>query len=187
MQLSICHHFRAPLASVLATLEQPSYAAHLAREHSFFADIEVLSVRRAGSRFERVVRYRARPFITRLGLFSLPASWFVWVEHSQFDYATGLLTFDNVPELESVRTKMQNRGRMLFRAQHDEHGVPLTTRESTFELAFDVPLAYRALRELALSTVARQLTASLDEEAKLLARWVAQEGAQTDPELALTA
>ena len=92
MKLCLSHRFDAPLESVLGTLSNPDYATHLAQSHSFFADVRVLSLSHSPGLIERSVRYRAQPFISRLGIFSLPASWFVWVEQSRFDLARGLLT-----------------------------------------------------------------------------------------------
>jgi hypothetical protein len=174
VKLRLSHRFFAPMDAVVSALASAEYAAHLAAQHSFFADIRVLSLRESADAVERELRYRARPFITRLGVFSLPASWFVWVEQSRFDLRRGLLTFENVPEVESVRGKLINRGTMQFRTQLDEAGRVLTTRESCFELAFQVPAVYRPLAELGLTMVARQLESSLDEEARLLSGWLAR-------------
>ena len=170
MDIERTHSFDAPLARVLATLASADYARHLAASHSFFAAIEPLSVERTEHAVRRVVRYRARPFLRRLGPFSVPASWFVWIERSELDLASGRLTFDNVPELPSVRDKVVNRGTMLFRAREGEQprGAE-TVRTARFEIDFDVAPMMRPLAEMALSMVARTLTASLDEEARLLA------------------
>jgi hypothetical protein len=118
------------------------------------------------------VRYRARPFIARLGVFSLPAAWFVWVEQSSFDRSAGVLRFENVPELTSVRTKVINRGTMSFHAERRADGSWLTTRDADFEIDLCVGAMYRPLAELALSMIRRQLESSLDEEARLLTAWL---------------
>lgn len=178
MKLCLSHRFDAPVARVMRTLSSAQYATHLAAHHSFFHEIEVLRRRESAGVVERSVRYRARPFITRLGVFSLPATWFSWVEQSRFDLKAGLLSFDNVPEVESVRAKLVNRGSMQFDAQVDARGHEHTRRTATFELAFDVPALYRPLAELGLALVARQLESSLDEEAALLAAWLAENAAQ---------
>ncbi|MDB4990957.1 MAG: hypothetical protein JWN04_6135 [Myxococcaceae bacterium] len=172
MKLCLSHQFDAPLESVLGTLSSADYASHLAQSHSFFADVRVLSLSHSPGLIERSVRYRARPFITRLGVFSLPASWFVWVEQSRIDLRSGLLTFENVPEVESVRDKLINRGSMQFRTACDADGKPVTVRQASFEVAFQVPQLYRSLAALALTMVRRQLESSLDEEARLLRAWL---------------
>lgn len=178
MKLCLSHRFDAPVAQVMRTLASAEYATHLAAHHSFFDAIDVLRTRESAGVVDRSVRYRARPFITRLGVFSLPATWFSWIEESRFDLSAGLLSFDNVPEVESVRAKLLNRGAMHFEAQVDARGHEHTRRTSTFELAFTVPALYRPLAELGLSLVARQLESSLDEEATLLAAWLAENTAQ---------
>jgi hypothetical protein len=165
--MEIVHHFDAPRAAVIEALACPHYAAHLAASHSFFTHIEPVSRVDAEAGWERRVRYRARPFIARLGMFSLPAEWFAWEECSRYEHATGLLTFENLPLLASVRDKVINRGAMEFR----EHGHG-TVREARFELDFRVAAMYRPLKELALGMVRRQLVAALDEEADLLTRWL---------------
>jgi hypothetical protein len=168
MELVVQHRFEAPLAAVVEALACPRYAAHLAASHSFFAQIELISHQEGELGWQRRVHYRARPFIARLGLFSLPAEWFAWEEHSV--YERGSLRFENVPLLASVRDKVVNRGAMQFR----EHGCG-TLREARFEIDFRVPAMYRPLKELALGMVRRQLVASLDEEASLLAGWLGQD------------
>lgn len=175
MELCLSHRFHAPLESVLGALASSEYAAHLALQHSFFAEIRVLARREQAGVVERSVRYRAQPFISRLGIFSLPPSWFVWVEQSRFDLARGLLTFENVPEVESVRGKLTNRGSMQFHSQRDANGALVTLREARFEIAFQVPALYRPLADLGLSMVKRQLESSLDEEARLLSGWLSGE------------
>jgi hypothetical protein len=171
MKLVIRHDFAAPLELVVATLACPHYTAHLARTHSFFEQIELLSRQDGESHWQRRMRYRARPFIARLGVFSLPAAWFAWVEHARYEHASGVLAFDNVPLLESVRGRVINRGTMQFTRQTGR-----TVREARFEIDFKVPPIYRPLKEMALAMVRRQLTRSLDEEAALLAGWLSQNG-----------
>ncbi|MDB4974519.1 MAG: hypothetical protein JWN48_2860 [Myxococcaceae bacterium] len=172
MQICLSHRFEAPVEAVVRALASAQYAAHLGERHSFFADIRVLESRERERVIERSVRYRAQPFITRLGVFSLPPSWFVWVEQSRIDLERGLLEFENVPEVASVRGKLINRGAMQFRAQLDEAGNLFTLREARFEVAFEVAPLLRPLADAALSLVARQLVSSLDEEARLLRAWL---------------
>lgn len=178
MKLCLSHRFRAPVTRVMRALSSADYASHLVAHHSFFDAIEVLARRESAGVVERSVRYRARPFIARLGIFSLPADWFSWVEHSRFDLTRGLLTFENVPEVQSVREKLTNRGSMKFQRELDAHGRELTLRASSFEIAFEVPALYRPLAELGLSRVARQLESSLAEEAGLLDAWLTLRAAQ---------
>jgi len=179
MKLRIEHVFQAPLGEVVAALASSEYAAHLSEQHSFFADIRVLSRRECEHEVQRTVRYRAEPFIARLGMFSLPAEWFVWIEQSSFDLQRGLLSFDNVPEVASVRDKVVNRGTMRFSAEQREDGAWFTTRTSEFEIDFLVPALVRPLAELGLTMVRRQLEGSLDEEALLLEAWLARAPGQS--------
>jgi hypothetical protein len=175
MELVIQHRFAAPRDLLVETLACPAYTAHLASAHSFFAHIEPVAQHEDASCWRRRVQYRARPFIARLGVFSLPAEWFAWEEHSRYERASGLLTFENVPLLESVRDKVVNRGAMHFR--EDARG---TLREARFEIDFQVASMYRPLKEMALGMVRRQLIGSLDEEAALLAGWLARARDQRD-------
>jgi len=172
MLLRLSHRFEAPVESVIDALSSREYAAQLAAAHSFFAQIDVLSRADHGDVVIRTVRYRARPFIARLGVFSLPAEWFVWLEQSSFDRKRGVLRFENVPELASVRDRVINRGTMSFHAQRRSDGSWLTTRDADFEIDLTVGPLYRPLAELALSLMRRQLESSLDEEARLLSAWL---------------
>lgn len=162
----------APRERVVAALACPHYAAHLARGHSFFAHIEPLSHEEDDAGWQRQERYHGRPFIARLGVFSLPAAWFTWIEHSRYDRARGELTIANVPLLEGARDKLINRGLMRFHAQPDA-----TVREARFEIDFQVGPMVRPLKEVALTMMRRQVTRSLDEEAALLTGWLAHERA----------
>lgn len=172
MLIRLTHRFEAPMGAVIDALSGSAYAAHLADAHSFFAQIDVLSRVDHGDAVVRSVRYRARPFIARLGMFSLPAEWFVWVEQSVFDRRAGRLHFENVPELPSVRPKVVNRGTMTFTEQQRTDGSWFTTRDAVFEVDLHVGPLYRRLADLALSMIGRKLESSLDEEAGLLAAWL---------------
>ncbi|HEX5657433.1 MAG TPA: hypothetical protein VFX59_09560 [Polyangiales bacterium] len=173
MELVARHRFEASTARVIEALACPAYAAHLAASHSFFAQVEPLEQLERAHGWQRRVHYRAQPFITRLGVFSLPTEWFAWEEHST--YEAGLLQFENVPLLASVRDKVINRGAMRF--AQDAYG---TTREAHFEIDFRVAAMYRPLKEMALAMVRRQLIGALDEEAALLAGWLARADSPTD-------
>jgi len=178
MELTIRHSFEASLASVVDALGCPHYAAHLAHNHSFFERIELLERVVKASDWQRRMHYRARPFISRLGVFSLPAEWFTWVERASYEHASGALTFENVPTLESVRDRVINRGQMRFYESTDARGRRVTVREARFEIDFLVAAMYRPLKELALTIVRRQLESSMAEEATLLAGWLARDTAE---------
>ena len=169
MSLQLRHCLAASLDDTLAALASAEYARLLAARHPFFAEVEVLSLRVTPSVVERRLRYRARPFIARLGPFSPAPDWFVWTEHSRLDRKLATLVFENVPVLESVRRTFACSGSMRFFAAPEGAG---TIRDSCFDLAFHVPTIYRPLSELALALVRRQLAHTLDTEARLLARWV---------------
>lgn len=176
MEIVFCHRFEAPLERVVEALACPDYAAQLAKSHSFFEHIELLDSSGDAQMWQRRMHYRARPFIARLGVFSLPATWFAWIEHAS--YQRGELVFENVPVLEGVRAKVINRGRMRFHEREDELGIRVTVREARFEIDFRVPAMYRPLADMALAMVRRQLESSLDEEADLLAQWLARGAAE---------
>lgn len=173
MKLQLRHDFHASIEDVTDTLLAPAYSVHLAANHSFFAAIELQSQRESERRVQRTMRYRARPFIARLGVFSLPADWFVWLEKSVFDRDSATLSFENEPVLASVRGKVVNRGTMHFREHQHEDGHIVTTRESSFEIDLHVAAVYRPLADVALLMIRRQLEGSLDEEAALLRRFLA--------------
>jgi hypothetical protein len=172
------HRFAAPVDAVLAALSSEAYAAALTAHHPFFAEVEVLALHASERRITRRVRYRARPFIARLGPFSPAPEWFAWTEEAVLDRERAVLTFENVPLLQSVRDRFENRGSMCFRRVLDASGRAFTQRDARFEIAFRVGAAYRPLADLALSLVARQLESALDDEARLLAGWLSARAAQ---------
>ena len=181
--MQLRHHIPASLADTLTALASAEYARQLADRHPFFEEVDVLSLHVTPTHVERRVRYRARPFIARLGPFSPSAEWFVWIEHSVLDREHAQLVFENVPVLDSVRRTFVCRGSMQFAAAPDGAG---TLRDSCFELALLVSAYYRPLSELALALVRRQLAHALDTEARLLASWLGGDPAAAD-RLLLTA
>lgn len=184
MSLRLRHRIPASLDHTLAALASTDYARVLGTRHPFFAEVSVLSMHVSPTHVERRLRYRARPFIARLGPFSPAPDWFVWVEHSRLDRERACLTFENVPVLESVRRTFACRGSMQFRPAPDGES---TIRESCFELGFQVPAIYRPLSEIALALVRRQLAHTLDDEALLLARWLEEADGVSTTGLRLTA
>jgi hypothetical protein len=181
VQIELTHQFAAPQSAVVATLEDAFYARSLAATHSFFSHIELLTLDVTAAHVRRTVLYRARPIVARLGPFSLPADWFTWIEHAELERATGLLRFENVPQRETVRDKVVNRGTMQFRSRTDECGRVNTVRESRFELGLHVARMYAPLAELALTMIASQVESSLQEEARFLESYL-----QAAPSLQLT-
>ncbi len=168
MQITASHELNANVERVLDSLIRAEYAGYLSQHHSFFEDVRVLSLQQDAHSIRRYVRYQARPAFSRLGPFSIPASWFVWTEVSVLDLRTRVLTFENIPELESLRTKVINRGKMVFRALPGQR----TVRHSSFEIDLMVSRIYRPLVELGKQLVCRQVVKSLDQEADVLNRWV---------------
>jgi hypothetical protein len=186
MEIELIHQFEAPLAAVISTLEDPTYTQALVAEHSFFSEVQVLSLAVTPTRVARKLRYRGRPLMARLGPFSLPSDWFTWTEHSVFDRASRVLAFENVSEVESVRDKFVNRGTMRFEPQRSERGL-VTTRISHFELDLKVARVYAPLRAAALRSIATQLESSLEEEARFLARSLASYRVHARPPLPMSA
>jgi hypothetical protein len=169
MHICTSHEFDASLERVLDSLIRAEYAAYLCEHHPFFEDVRVLSLSQDAYSIRRYVRYQARPIFAKLGPFSIPASWFVWTEVSVLDLRTHVLTFENIPELESIRPKVVNRGKMVFRALPGRRSV----RHSTFDIELRVPLVYRPFVELGTQLVGVRVQKSLDQEAEVLSRWVA--------------
>ena len=172
MQVHRSQLIRAALTDVLATFEDAEYASANVQAHSFFSEFELLALRSSPRTITRRMRYRARPFIARLGPFSPSPDWFTWTEHAVLDRGLGLLRFENVPEPESLRPMVINRGTMLFRGDRDEHGAAVTTRSSNFALGLAVAPIYRPIAAGVLSLMARQVENSLDEEVRFLEHYL---------------
>jgi hypothetical protein len=168
MQLRMQHRFDFPLERLLLSLSEPTYPGYLSAHHSFFRAIRCLDAKVHAGRLERRVHYEARPPFGRLGPSAMPASWFCWIEHSSFDAQTGILQFENVPTVDFLQGRFENRGAMWFR----ELPSGGCERVAEFELNLRVEGVYRRLLELAEATIARQVELSLAEESRLLADWV---------------
>jgi hypothetical protein len=163
------HEFHAPRSRVLESLVREDYGPYLAAHHPFFREVQMLSLSQDGNTIVRCVRYRARPPFSHLGPISIPDSWFVWTERSQLDLGKEVLTFENVPEHESIRPKVVNRGTMSFRS----NGPDKCVRRSAFEIDLRVAKSMRQLVELGVDLIAKQVKKSLDAEAYVLASWLA--------------
>ncbi len=168
MQIQASHELNSNIERVLDSLIRSEYAGYLSTHHSFFEDVRVLSLTQDEHSIRRYVRYQARPVFSRLGPFSIPKSWFVWTEVSVLDLRTRVLTFENVPELESLRPKVVNRGKMVFRSLPDRR----TVRHSSFEIDLRVGKVYGPLLELGKQLVGKQVLKSLDQEAMVLNQWI---------------
>jgi hypothetical protein len=168
MQLTAQHEIDAPLSLVIGSLLRADYATYLASHHGFFREIEVLGLNHDHQgRVLRRVRYRAQPPFTHLGPVSIPRSWFIWTERSCLDLRTNVLSFDNVPERESIRAKVVNRGTMSFSALSENKCM----RRAVFEIDLLVSKAVRPLVELGVELIAKQVANSLDTEARVLANF----------------
>jgi hypothetical protein len=168
------HEFQAPLSCVLESLVRDDYGPYLAAHHPFFREVQMLSLSGDESSIVRRVHYRARPPFSHLGPISIPDGWFVWTERSQLDLRKHVLSFENVPEHDSIRTKVVNRGTMSFRSR----GPDKCVRCSAFEIDLRVGKGVRQLVELGVDLVAKQVKKSLDAEAYVLASWLANRPAQ---------
>lgn len=168
MQIHASHELDANIERVLDSLIRSEYAAYLSDHHPFFEDVRVLSLKQDAYSIRRYVRYQARPVFSRLGLISIPESWFVWTEMSVLDLRTRVLTFENIPELESIRPKVVNRGKMVFRSLPQGR----TVRHSTFEIDLRVAKVYKPFIELGTQLIGKQVVKSLDQEAAVLNRWI---------------
>jgi len=168
MQIQASHELDANIERVLDSLIRSEYAGYLSAHHNFFEDVRVLSLTQDAHSIRRYVRYQARPAFSRLGPFAIPESWFVWTEVSVLDLRTRVLTFENVPELESLRPKVINRGKMVFRSLPDRR----TVRHSSFEIDLLVGKVYRPFVELGKQLVGKQVLKSLDQEAAVLNQWI---------------
>ena len=175
MQIHASHELDANIERVLDSLMRSEYATYLSDHHSFFEDVRVLSLKQETYGIRRHVRYQARPAFSRLGPFAIPESWFVWTEVSVLDLRTRVLTFENIPELESIRPKVVNRGKMVFRSLPQGR----TVRHSTFEIDLKVGNVYKPFIELGKQLVCKQVVKSLDQEAAILNRWVGALWAET--------
>ena len=171
MLVTAKHEFDAPLARVLQSLVDADYATYLGAHHPFFREVQVLSIAREQEGIRRQVRYRAQPPFSYLGPISIPKSWFVCTEWSRLDLRTHVLSFENVPELDSIRPKVVNRGTMSFRSD----GPNKCVRTSNFEIDLLVAKSVRQLVELGIDLVAKQVVKSLDAEANVLTSWLAAE------------
>ena len=176
MEIKVVHELDCDLGAALDSLVSAEYPAFLASQHRFFRDVRVLALVSTASGIRRYLRYEASPPFANLGPFSIPPAWFVWNELSDLDLRTHTLTFENVPELESIRPKVINRGVMRFRSLPNAR----CERASTFEIDLRVSGVLRAFVDLGIELVAKQVKRSLDEEAEVLSRWARRSDARRE-------
>lgn len=169
MKFTVEHQIQGPLASVEAALFHPDYQSYLLRESGLLLDVRVERFEDDGQRIQRQVRYAPRPAFDHIGPKTIPASWFEFVEVSEYDRGQHTLRFENRPLTDKVQRHFRNSGEIQF----EQLASNITVRRSQAELELHTLKLYlRPLRGLAESMIAREARKLLDAEARLLNQWI---------------
>src|SRR5947207_2015192 len=115
MKFELKHTFDAPRDAVIAAMFDPALLDHLKKEMSTIREIQTLERNDDATSLRRRIRYTPEPLIKKIGPKEVPPGAMAWVEQSRFDKAAQRLEFENIPDMNTVRKLLTNKGTITFR------------------------------------------------------------------------
>jgi hypothetical protein len=164
MKFELKHTFDAPIDDVVAAMFDPALFEHLKQNMATLHDVKPLDRKEDATAIERKTRYMPEPLIKRVGPKEVPPGAMAFIEESHFDKGARRLSFENIPDVATLRKFLVNRGVITFR---DLGGK--TERTIQGELEVKVFLLGRIAERLIYGEAEKML----NEEAKALASFIA--------------
>jgi hypothetical protein len=115
MRFEVKHTFDATVDDVIAAMFDPALLPHLAQAMSTMRSIEPIDRTEDDATIRRRTRYTPEPLIKKVGPKEVPPGAMAWTEESRFDKRAKRLEFDNIPQVDTIRKLMINRGTITFR------------------------------------------------------------------------
>ncbi len=161
MKYRMEHEFPCDGSTLVRTLFDRGIVERLLPRLTRITEAETLSWSEENGRVRRRVRYLPVPAIRSVGPKKVEPRWMEWVEESEADLKTGVVTYRNVPTTPGVAALLKNHGEMRIRAGRNGGAV----REVSGELKVEVFLL-GAIAERLIYSYAKEI---LDEEARAVA------------------
>jgi hypothetical protein len=171
MKFELKHTFDAPVDAVIAAMFDPALFAHLKKNMSTMRDIQAVERTEDGSTIRRRTRYTPEPLIKHIGPKEVPPGAMAFIEDSRFDKQARRLEFENIPDMQTLRKLLVNKGTITFR----DLGGGRSERTVSGELTVKVFL----LGKIAERIIYGEAEKILNEEARALASFLATRKAAT--------
>jgi hypothetical protein len=116
MKFELKHTFDAPLDAVVAAMFDPALFEHLKQNmKSTMVDIQPIERKEDDGAVRRRTRYVPVPLIRRVGPKEVPPGAMAFIEDSTFDKRQRRLSFENIPDMGTLRKLLVNKGTITFR------------------------------------------------------------------------
>ena len=168
MRFELKHTFDAPIDSVVAAMFDPNLFDHLKSNMKTITKIEPLDRNEDDGTIRRRTRYTPVPLIKKIGPKTVPPGAMAFVEDSKFDKRAKRLEFENIPDMNTLRKLLVNKGSISFR----ELPGGKTERTVSGELAVKVFL----LGKIAEKIIYGEAEKILNEEAAALNSFIKARG-----------
>jgi hypothetical protein len=167
MDFEIVHELDADRDTVERAMFDPRLALFLRGRMRLVRQIELLERKEDSETISRRARYVPEPTIGRVGFIPVKPEWMAWIEESRLDRATHRVEYVNVPTVALIAERMEQRGTIRF----EQASPGRTRRVISGSLRIKTPLIGRMAQQLIFPNAQR----ILEEEARLLAVWLARE------------
>src|SRR5215510_9575292 len=115
MRFELKHTFDAPMGSVVAAMFDPKVFDHLKSNMTTITNIEPIERTEDDGVIRRRTRYFPVPLIKKIGPKTVPPGAMAFVEDSRFDKRANRLEFENIPDMNTLRRLLVNKGSISFR------------------------------------------------------------------------
>ena len=168
MKFELKHTFDAPIDAVVAAMFDPKLFDHLKSNMKTIQGIDPIERNEDDGIIRRRTRYTPVPLIKKIGPKTVPPGAMAFVEDSKFDKRAKRLDFENIPDMNTLRRLLVNKGSISFR----ELPGGKTERTVSGELAVKVFL----LGKIAEKIIYGEAEKILNEEASALASFIKARG-----------
>lgn len=166
MRFDLVFNINYPLNKVEEAFLSEDYIKFLKENHSKVENIEVKKIDKSGKIVRREVLYEPKPIIEKIGPQQVPKGAMSWTEVSTYNLDKHEMEFDNIPIKQKVRKLMVNKGKMRLESIGDSR-----TRRI---LEGDLKINVFMIGKIAEKIIYQQAEKILDEENKLLEKFIAQ-------------
>ena len=168
MHFQFTHRFRAPVEKVQKAMLDEGFPAFLLQHHPKMMEAVVQS-QEARATWSPARCATPKPIIESVG--PKRSEYLAFIEESTFDLDRKRLEFKNVPTVGGVARHLSNRGTMVFR---DVGGECERVTSGELEIT-NLPFLLRPLGAIAERIIHGEAHKLLDQEAKVLEQFLAQQ------------
>lgn len=175
MNFEIEHVFDASVEAVETAMFSPDYTSFLLTTSDLLAKAALAAFEDDGLHIRRRVHVVPRPGFDRIGAARVPPEWFEYTEEAVWDRQHRKLSFVNIPALEPIANRVDNRGEITLEALTPER---TRRRAQGVVKLHNMPLLAKPLVPLVERMLAQEATRMLNAEAQVLRQWLASQRPQ---------